>query len=123
MCRRLTNFLFNNIDVFLWKRRCVLFGIVIVATVAWFLYERSGLPFLTVCSDALLLVTVLFFRANFVAFRNKQLHSLPKLVLYEEMVHNVAASFRIKINSVILMAHDITIGKDSRLFFKVSIQD
>ncbi|XP_050210466.1 reticulon-like protein B16 [Mercurialis annua] len=109
-------------DVFLWRRRRVSFGIIIVATVAWFLFERSGLPFLTVCSDVLLLVTVLFFiRANFVAFRNKQPHSLPELVLSEEMVHNAAASFRVKINSVLLMAHDITIGKDFRLFFKVVV--
>ena len=37
------------------------------------------------------------------------------------MVNNAAASFRVKINNVLLMAHDITIGKDFKLFFKVSI--
>lgn len=51
---------------------------------------------------------------------SRQLHTLPELVLSEEMVNNAAASFRVKINNVLLMAHDITLGKDFRLFFKVS---
>ncbi|KDP21658.1 hypothetical protein JCGZ_03329 [Jatropha curcas] len=109
-------------DVLLWKRRHVSFGVIVVATVAWFIFERSGLPFLTICSDVLLVVTVLlFFHANFAVIRNKQPQSLPELVLSEEMVHNAAASFRVKINNMLLMAHDITIGKDFRLFFKVVV--
>lgn len=39
----------------------------------------------------------------------------------EEMVNNAAASFRVKINYALLVAHDITLGKDFRLFFKVVI--
>lgn len=55
----------------LWKRRRVSFGVIVVATVAWLIFERSGLPFLSVCSDVLLLLIVLMFiRANFAAFRN-----------------------------------------------------
>ncbi|XP_059667369.1 reticulon-like protein B16 [Cornus florida] len=109
-------------DVILWKRRRVSCGIVVVATVAWILFERSGLSFLSVCSDVLLILIVLLFsRANYAAFRNEQLQTLPELVLSEEMVNNAAASFRVKINYVLLMAHDITRGKDFRLFFKVVV--
>ncbi|XP_015575788.2 reticulon-like protein B16 isoform X1 [Ricinus communis] len=110
-------------DVLLWKRWHVSFSIIIIATVAWFIFERSGLPFLTICSDVLLVVTVLLFiHANFAAIRNnRQPQSLPELVLSEEMVNNAAASFRVKINNVLLMAHDITIGKDFKLFFKVVV--
>lgn len=50
---------------------------------------------------------------------SRQLQALPELVLSEEMVNNAAASFRVRINNVLLMAHDITLGKDFRLFFKV----
>lgn len=39
----------------------------------------------------------------------------------EEMVNNAAASFRVKINYLLLMAHDITVGKDFRLFFQVGV--
>jgi hypothetical protein len=54
-------------------------------------------------------------------FLSRQLQSLPELVLSEEMVNSAAASFRVKINNVLLMAHDITLGKDFRLFFKVIV--
>lgn len=53
-------------------------------------------------------------------FSSRQPPTLPELVVSEEMVNNVAASFRVKINNVLLIAHDITIGKDFRIFFKVS---
>ncbi|CAN0913188.1 Reticulon-like protein B16 [Linum grandiflorum] len=49
----------------------------------------------------------------------RQPQSLPELVVSEEMVNSVAASFRVKINNMLLMAHEITLGKDFRLFFKV----
>lgn len=51
----------------------------------------------------------------------RQLDNLPELVLSEEMVNNTAASLRVKVNNLLLIAHDITLGKDFRLFFKVSL--
>ncbi|CAI9772167.1 unnamed protein product [Fraxinus pennsylvanica] len=109
-------------DVILWRRRHVSCGIIIVATVAWLLIERSGLSFLSLCSDILLvLIVLLFLRANYAVFRKRQLQTLPELVLSEEMVNNTAASFRVKVNYMLLMAHDITLGKDFRLFFVVVI--
>ncbi|XP_028124388.1 reticulon-like protein B16 isoform X2 [Camellia sinensis] len=109
-------------DVILWKRQHVSCGIVVVATIAWILFEQSGLSFLLICSDVLLiLVVLLFLRANYAVFRKKHLRTLPELVLSEEMVINAAASFRVKINYVLLLAHDITLGRDFRLFFKVVI--
>ncbi|XVF24328.1 hypothetical protein REPUB_Repub13aG0118300 [Reevesia pubescens] len=109
-------------DILLWKRWHVSFGVIIVATVAWFIFERPGLPFLSICSDVLLiLIVLLFVHANYAAYTNRQLQTLPELVLSEEMVNNAAASFRVKINNVLLMAHDITLGKDFRHFFKISL--
>ncbi|CAN1353671.1 Reticulon-like protein B16 [Linum perenne] len=110
-------------DVLLWKRRRISFGAIVVVTFAWLMYERSGLPFLTVSSDVLLILIVMLFAHNNYAARrnNRQPQSLPELVVSEEMVNSVAASFRVKINNMLLMAHEITLGKDFRLFFKVSI--
>ncbi|KAL8144517.1 hypothetical protein V2J09_017549 [Rumex salicifolius] len=109
-------------DVILWKRRRVSFGVIVVATIAWLLIEKSGLSFLSICSDVLFLLTVLLFlRANYVLYRKGQPEDLPELVLSEEMVNNAAASFRVKINRVLLIAHDITHGKDFRLFFVVVV--
>nr|XP_048326123.1 reticulon-like protein B16 isoform X1 [Ziziphus jujuba var. spinosa] len=107
-------------DVLLWKQQHVSFGVIVAATVAWILFEWSGLSFLSICSDVLLiLIVVLFLCANYAAYRNKQPLNLPELVLSEEMVNDAAASFRVKINNVLLIAHDITLGKDFILFFKV----
>lgn len=53
---------------------------------------------------------------------SRQLQPLPELVLSEEMVNNAAASFRVKVNNMLMMAHDITLGKDFRLFFQVGDQ-
>ncbi|XP_065622574.1 reticulon-like protein B16 isoform X2 [Quercus suber] len=109
-------------DILLWKQRTASFGVIVVATVAWLLFERSGLSFLSICSDVLLiLIILLFLRANYNVIRDRQLQTLPELVLSEEMVNNAAASFRVKINNVLHMAHDITLGKDFRLFFKVVV--
>ncbi|KAM5556837.1 reticulon-like protein B16 [Rosa sericea] len=109
-------------DVLLWRRRRVSIGAIVAATVSWLLFERSGLSCLSICSDILLILVVLqFLRANYAVFRNKQLQTIPELVVSEEMVNNAAASFRVKINNVLLMAHDITIGKDFKLFFKVVV--
>ncbi|XP_058075325.1 reticulon-like protein B16 isoform X3 [Magnolia sinica] len=109
-------------DVILWKRQSISFGIIVVATVAWLLYEQSGLSFLSISSDVLLILVVFrFVQVNSAVFLNKHLQPLPELVLSEEMVNNAAASFRVKINYVLLMAHDITLGKDFRLFFKVVV--
>ena len=160
-------------DILLWKQWHVSIGVLVVSTVFWLLIEHSGLPLLTTCSDVLLiLVVLLFLRANFAAFRNKygfsllmfwftlkflhiivfyrwlfayttlffpadnlfsslaflhflslcrQLQTLPQLVLSEEFVNNVAASLRAKINNTLLMAHDITVGNDFKLFFRVGI--
>ncbi|KAK3003574.1 hypothetical protein RJ639_019980, partial [Escallonia herrerae] len=109
-------------DVILWKRQHISFAIIVVSTVAWLVFERSGLSFLTICSNVfLILIVLLFLRANYDVSRNKQLQTLPELLVSEEMVNNAAASFRVKINYALLMAHDITLGKDFRLFFKAVV--
>ncbi|KAL9247830.1 hypothetical protein vseg_021217 [Gypsophila vaccaria] len=106
----------------MWKKWHVPCGIIAVATAAWLLFERSGLPFLTICSDVMLtMIVLLFLRANFAVIRNRPLEELPELVLSEEMVTSAAASFRAKVNSILLVAHDITFGKDFRLFFQVVV--
>ncbi|KAL0910712.1 hypothetical protein M5K25_018794 [Dendrobium thyrsiflorum] len=77
--------------------------------------ERSGLSFLTISSDVLLILIILrFIWANSAGILNTSLRPLPELVLSEEMVNNAAASFRAKVNNILLVAHDIAHGKDFR---------
>lgn len=109
-------------DIILWKCWGVSVVIIVVATVAWLVFERSGLSFLTISSDVLLILIILrFIWVNSACMLNKSLCPLPELVLSEEMVNNAAASFRVKVNNMLLVAHDIAHGKDFRSFFQVVI--
>lgn len=59
-------------DVILWKKWHVSIVVIIMATAVWLLFERSGLPFLSICSDVLLiLVVLLFIRANYCVMTNR----------------------------------------------------
>ncbi|KAG2318043.1 hypothetical protein Bca4012_068989 [Brassica carinata] len=109
-------------DLLLWRKRNHSLGVIVLSTVAWLIFEFSGLPFLSVSSDVLLIVVILsFVLARASGFRSRHVNSLPELVLSEEMVNSAAASFRIKLNHLLVMAHDVTVGNDFRLFFKVVI--
>ncbi|XP_020239057.1 reticulon-like protein B16 [Cajanus cajan] len=109
-------------DVLLWKRWRVSLGVIVLATLAWILFEWTGLPFLTIFSDVLLVLIVIYFlQANYAALRNKQPPTLPKLYVSEEMVNDVAASFRVKFNNVLLIAHEITVGNNFITFIKVVV--
>ncbi|MFS7937262.1 hypothetical protein Hanom_Chr05g00425541 [Helianthus anomalus] len=77
---------------------------VVEETVSW-------VSFLTLCSDVLLFLIVLrFLHANYASLRDKQIQALPELLLSEEMVNYDVASFRIKVNYLLLLAHHITLG-------------
>ncbi|KAH0454973.1 hypothetical protein IEQ34_016897 [Dendrobium chrysotoxum] len=106
-------------DIILWKCWGISIVVIVVATVAWLMLERSGLSFLTISSDVLLILIILrFIWANSAGILNTSLRPLPELVLSEEMVNNAAASFRAKVNNILLVAHDIAHGKDFRSFFQ-----
>ncbi|CAH8359639.1 unnamed protein product [Eruca vesicaria subsp. sativa] len=107
-------------DLLLWRKRNHSLGVIVLSTVAWLIFEFSGLPFLSVSSDVLLIVVIMsFVLARASGFRSRHVNSLPELVLSEEMVNSAAASFRVKLNHLLVMAHDVTVGNDFRLFFKV----
>ncbi|KAG2272323.1 reticulon-like protein B16 [Brassica napus] len=109
-------------DLLLWRRRNHSLGVLVLSTAAWLTFELSGLPILSVSSDVLLIgIIISFVHAQVSSFRNRQADSLPELVLSEEMVNSTAASFRVKLNHLLVMAHDVTVGNDFRLFFKVVI--
>lgn len=51
---------------------------------------------------------------------NRPAPPLPQLQLSEEMVNEMAASIRSRVNALLSVSQDISLGKDSRLFFKVA---
>eukprot|EP00252_Welwitschia_mirabilis_P019665 TRINITY_DN4611_c0_g1_i2.p1 TRINITY_DN4611_c0_g1~~TRINITY_DN4611_c0_g1_i2.p1 ORF type:complete len:252 (+),score=42.54 TRINITY_DN4611_c0_g1_i2:221-976(+) len=109
-------------DAMLWKRKGLSIGILVAASAAWYLFEHSGYTFLSlIATILLLLVAILFIWANAATVLNRPPPPLPELELSEEMVNDIAASMRVRINNALAVAHDIAIGKDIKLFFKVVV--
>lgn len=107
-------------DVILWRKKYVSAGILIGATLAWILLERSGYTLLSIISNVLLLLIVgLFIWANATAFIHKPPPRIPELHLSEDMVVSFASALRVEINKALAIAHDIALGKDLKVFLKV----
>ncbi|XWS68080.1 hypothetical protein CRYUN_Cryun04dG0059500 [Craigia yunnanensis] len=109
-------------DVLLWRKWCG--GVVILASAMtfWYLFERAGYNFLSfVANVLLLLVVILFFWAKSASLLNRPLPPLPNLEISEKTVGKVADELRVWINYALLIAHDIAIGRNLKLFFKVAV--
>jgi hypothetical protein len=48
-------------DIILWKCRRATVGLIFGATIAWWLFEKSDLSFLTICCDVLLILILVQF--------------------------------------------------------------
>jgi hypothetical protein len=48
-------------DIILWKCRRATVGLIFGATIAWWLFEKSELSFLTICCDVLLILILVQF--------------------------------------------------------------
>ena len=73
-------------DLLLWRKRNHSLGVIVLSTVAWLIFEFSGLPFLSVSSDVLLIVVILsFVLAQASGFRSRcntdSHHSIVVLLL------------------------------------------
>ncbi|XP_031249750.1 reticulon-like protein B12 [Pistacia vera] len=109
-------------DVILWKQKNVTLGILMVTFAAWVVFEGSGYTLLSLVSSVLLLLfAILFLWAKSAAVLNRPAPPLPELYLSEETVNEVAAFVRTHVNDLLSVSHDIALGKDSRLFFKVAV--
>lgn len=63
---------YSAADIILWRRGRVTFGVIFGATMAWWLFEKSGLSFLTICCDIfLILIVVQFIRVKVAELLNR----------------------------------------------------
>ncbi|XP_024541951.1 reticulon-like protein B2 [Selaginella moellendorffii] len=109
-------------NVLLWKQKNVSTSLLVGSTVAWFLFEWSGYTLLSlVCNVLLFLIVILFLWATIASLLHRPAPPIPEIVLTEEMVHDSAATLRVEINKALLAAHDVAIGKDFRVFLKVTV--
>ncbi|XP_009358829.1 reticulon-like protein B12 [Pyrus x bretschneideri] len=108
-------------DVILWRQKNVTLGILLVTLSVWVVFEKSGYTLLSLGSSVLLLLmTTLFLWAKSAAILNRPAPPLPKLHLSEEMVNEMASFIRIHVNALLSAFQYISLGKDSRSFFKVA---
>lgn len=108
-------------DVILWRRRHITVGILLGTFAAWVIFELSRYTLLSLVSRVLLLlVTILFLWAKAAGVLNRPPPPLPELLITEEDAHQAADFFRTKINIILSASRDISLGRDSSLFFKVA---
>lgn len=107
-------------DSFLWKDKYLSGGVLVLSTLTWFLLEKSGYTFLTLVSNILMfIVVILFVWANVAALLNRAGPPIPELSLSEDFVMRAARSLRTELNEVLVIARDVALGKDFKLFLKV----
>ncbi|OWM64821.1 hypothetical protein CDL15_Pgr028538 [Punica granatum] len=108
-------------DLLLWRRWGG--GVIVLAsaTSLWFLFERAGYNLLSFASNVLLLlVVILFLWAKSASLLNRPLPPLPDLEICEESVGKFAELMREAANYVLSFAHDITIGRNLKVFLEVA---
>ncbi|KAI4356576.1 hypothetical protein L6164_000591 [Bauhinia variegata] len=109
-------------DVVLWRRKNLTVGILLITLAAWVVFERSGYTLLSLVSNVLLLlIVVLFLWAKSAAILNRPATPLPELHISEEMVNEMGNFIRTRVNDLFSVSQDIALGKDSRLFLKVTV--
>ncbi|KAH9566120.1 hypothetical protein CY35_04G113400 [Sphagnum magellanicum] len=107
-------------DVLLWRKKHLSIGLLVGATLAWILLEKTGYTVLSIVSNVtLFLVVILFVWSNVAALLNRAPPPLPELSLSEDFVLSTASSVRLELNKALAIAHDVALGKDFKLFLKV----
>ncbi|KAL6964046.1 hypothetical protein U1Q18_035099 [Sarracenia purpurea var. burkii] len=107
-------------DVLLWRRWCGGVILLVASTSLWLLFERAGYSIVSFASNVLLLlVVILFFWAKSASLLNRPLPPLPDLEISEESVLIAADVCRVWINDVLLVAHDIAVGRNLKLLLQV----
>ncbi|KAK8558642.1 hypothetical protein V6N13_098289 [Hibiscus sabdariffa] len=109
-------------DVLLWRKWCG--GVVILAsaTAFWCLFELASYSIMSfVANVLLLLVVILFFWAKSASLLNRPLPPLPNLEISERNAEEIAKEFQVWVNYALSIAHDITLGRNLKLFLKVTV--
>lgn len=86
----------------------------------WLLFEWIGYHFISVISLLLLgVVVILFTWSNGANFLNRAPPPVPKLQLSDDQVLYIAKTFKVEMNRILVILHEIAIGRDSKRFLKL----
>ncbi|XP_039143765.1 reticulon-like protein B1 isoform X1 [Dioscorea cayenensis subsp. rotundata] len=104
-------------DIVLWRNKQLSGGILGVVTLIWFLFEVVEYHFLTLlCHISIASMLLLFIWSNGAALFNKAPPKVPEMILSERAFKDVALIIHAKLNRFLSFLHDISGGKDLRLF-------
>lgn len=108
-------------DVMLWRRKDITVAILLGTFAAWILFEKSGYTLISLASSVLLfLFSILFIWAKAAGILNRPEPPLPELHLSEETVKEALFSIHSYVNAIISAWHDISRGRDDKLFYQVA---
>ncbi|KAF6162010.1 hypothetical protein GIB67_021931 [Kingdonia uniflora] len=108
-------------DVLLWKRWSTSAFLLVISSVIWLLFERVGYNLLSLVANVLLLLLfILFFWAKSASLLNRPLPPLPNMEVSDDFIGKASEVAQVWVNRVLGVAHDIALGGDYKLFFKVA---
>ncbi|GKV26391.1 hypothetical protein SLEP1_g35708 [Rubroshorea leprosula] len=108
-------------DLLLWRKWFGGVMLLVSASTMWFLFERAGYNFLSLLANVLLLfIVALFFWAKSASLLNRPLPPLPNLEISDETVVLAADEMHVWINCALLIARDIAINRNVKLFLQVA---
>ncbi|KAH6809678.1 VIRB2-interacting protein 2 [Perilla frutescens var. frutescens] len=107
-------------DILLWRDKKVSAGVLGVATTIWVLFELLEYHLLALLCHILIVgLAIIFIWSNASNFINKSPPRIPKVVIPEDIVRDVASAFRLEINWALATLRDIASGRDVKKFLSV----
>ncbi|XP_052194170.1 reticulon-like protein B11 [Diospyros lotus] len=108
-------------DMLLWRKWSGGAVVLVASTVLWFFFEVAGYSILSFVANVLFLVVcILFFWGKSASLLNRPLPPLPDLEVSEESILRAADVTRLWINQGLLVARDITVDQNLKLFLQVA---
>ncbi|KAG2599932.1 reticulon-like protein B9 [Panicum virgatum] len=107
-------------DVLLWKDRNLSAGVLLGATLIWYLFEvveYNIIPLL--CQIAILTMLVIFIWSNAAPLLNISPPRIPEVIISEHSFRQIAETIHYKLAHTVAALYDIACGKDLKKFLLV----
>ncbi|XP_073004385.1 reticulon-like protein B9 [Typha latifolia] len=104
-------------DILLWKNKNLSAGILVAATLAWFLFEVVEYHFLTLlCHVSITAMLVVFIWSNGAPLIDRDPPKISEVIVSEAKIKEVAKAFNGRLSKFVSLFYKIACGKDLKLF-------
>ncbi|KAG8077600.1 hypothetical protein GUJ93_ZPchr0007g3308 [Zizania palustris] len=107
-------------DILLWKNRNLSAGVLVGATLIWFLFdvvEYNIIPLL--CQSAIISMIVIFIWSNVAPLFDRAPPRIPEVIISEHAFKETALAIHHKLANIVPVLYDIACGKDLKKFLLV----